>query len=170
MDKTEKKVIDMGEIVLHWFLFDILFGIAHAIQWGFLDKMDKDSATLEAIITGRVVDTIFSGALYALNVPMFVIGSAILAAVYLGMWKFFLKRDCAEYRKCHWGRKVGFILIAIGNMVIIYIMVYVFWIFRYGYGELSTSYAWAQTGEALFLAFALIFPILHLFGKEKCSA
>ena len=142
------KAIDFGRLVLHWLLTIVGASTAFGIQYSLMEKTGTDGGGFLPV------------SIYSVNVPMFVLGAAIIAVGYIFVWKLWLKKDLVRCIAAHLGWVLMYAAVALWNLSLIITLGYVSLLLH-----LPNMFSSTDTIAAIFpfisAAYMILFPIIE---------
>lgn len=116
--KEKYRIKDFGKLILHWLVTVMGASAAFGIQYSLMEKTGTDGRGF------LPVD------IYSVNVPMFVLGAAIITIGYIFVWKLWLKKDLVRCIVTHWGWVLMYAAVALWNLALIIVLGYVSLLFH----------------------------------------
>ena len=158
MTETKNNWKTIGTTILHWLAADLWLSLSLFIQYLFIGNTGKSG------YGGGIAPT----QLYKINYPFFFIGVIMFIVGYYFAWKLFLKKDWLNLKDSHIGWKIGFSIVFLFNVFLLFVISMIITLFKIGlFVDISPVWADLDVTYFDFTAYMVILPIADLLVKKR---
>lgn len=158
MTETKNNWKTIGTTILHWLAADLWLSLSLFIQYLFIGNTGKSG------YGGGIAPT----QLYKINYPFFFIGVIMFIVGYYFAWKLFLKKDWLNLKDSHIGWKIGFSIVFLFNVFLLFVISMIITLFKIGlFVDISPVWADLDVTYFVFTAYMVILPIADLLVKKR---